>query len=153
MVADVRVVGAERFAQVARELKAAGDKGLRRELFKGLNRATKPLKAAAKQSARSTLPSRGGLAARVAGASFRTKSRAAKNPFVRIVATDSSGRSANLLALDAGRNRHPVHGNRAVWVQQAVTPGWFTRPMTEGAELARTEIAAAVDAVAAQLTR
>jgi hypothetical protein len=149
MVADLRITGAEKFARVARELKAAGDKEMRRELAQGLGRATKPLKAAAKESARTTLPKRGGLAARVASSSFRTRTKTGSSPSIQITARES--KSADLAGLDAGVNRHPVWGNRARWATQRVTPGWFTRPMVEGGGDVRTSILAAVDAVLAKL--
>jgi len=153
MVADFSIRGAEKFAAVARDLKAAGDKELRRELYRGINRATKPLKEDAKKSAASTLPSRGGLAGRVSRARFSTKTRAGASPSVRIVAKDAKGRSVDLAALDGGRLRHPLYGNRGHWYTQSVKPEWFTRPMLAGADKVRREIVAAVDAVAAKLSK
>lgn len=149
MVADIRVDGVEHFAQVARALRAAGAKDLRRELYRGLNRATKPLKDAAKANA-ATLPQRGGLAGRVQRARFSTKGRAGRNPSVSIVAKDAKSRSVDLRALDAGTVRHPTFGHRP-WVSQPVTPGWFSKPMEAGADDVAREVLAAVDAVAAKL--
>ncbi len=152
MVADVRIAGAEKFAALARDLKAAGAKDLRRELYRGLNRATKPLKAAAKESAQSTLPQRGGLAARVARARFSTRSRAGANPSVRIVAKDAAGRKVDLSRLDRGQVRHPVFG-RPPYVSQRVDPGWFSRPMEDGVDVVRAEMIAAIDVVTAKLAK
>lgn len=36
--------------------------------------------------------------------------------------------------IDKGRNRHPVHGNRKVWVAQSVTPGFFSDVVDEEAQ-------------------
>ena len=139
--------GAEEFAKLARDLRAAGDKDLRKELYRGLNRATKGLKDAAKDSARRTLPQGGGLADRVARARFSTRARAGRSPSIRIVAKDSKGRPVDLYALDQGTVRHPTFGRRP-WVAQRVDPGWFTEPMERGAGDARRHIEAAVAEVA-----
>ena len=148
---DLRITGAEQFAHVAKALRDAGDKELRKELYRGLNRATKPLKAEAQAEAAAILPRRGGLSARVAKARFTTKSRGGQNPSVRIVAKDAKGRSADLARIDQGEVRHPVYGH-GPWVKQAVRPGWFTRPMQEGADVVRREVVAAIDAVARKLS-
>jgi hypothetical protein len=148
MVVDLRITGAERFAAVARELKAAGDKELRRELAKSLGEATKPLRLAAKRSARDTLPKRGGLAARTAKASLRTTTRTGASPSIKIVGRQGN---ANLGRLDAGVNRHPVYGNEGKWVTQRVRPGWFSKPMAEGGDEVRRQVVAAVDAVIRKL--
>lgn len=149
MADEFTVRGLERFGKLSRDLRAAGDKDLRRELYRGLQRATKPLKEAAKENARSTLPRKGGLADRVSRARFNTKSRAGRNPSVRIEAKDAKGRSVDLEALDRGSVRHPTFGHRP-WVKQDVRPGWFTQPMEAGVEDVRREVVAAIDEVIRQ---
>lgn len=69
--------------QLARDLKAAGRRDLQKELYAGLNRATKPLRAEIKANALATLPSEGGLAALVANANINVRGGGGK---VRIVA-------------------------------------------------------------------
>lgn len=48
------------FAALARDLQRAGAKDLRRELYKGLQRSARPLRAAVVESAQATLPKGGG---------------------------------------------------------------------------------------------
>ena len=144
--------GAEKFARTARALKKAGAKDLRRELYRGVQRAAKPLKEAAKESARSTLPKRGGLAARVAGARYSTRTKAGRNPSVRIEVRDAAGRKVDVEALDRGVVRHLTFGHRPL-VEQRVRPDWFMRPMREGGDDVRRELEAAVDRVAAKLVQ
>lgn len=122
---------------VARTLRDLGDKDLSRELFRGLNRASTKLKAAAKAEAGRRLPQRGGLARRVAGAKLSTRRVAGRNPGVKIQAKGM----AQLAGMDAGQVLHPVFGNRDVWVTQDITGGWFSEPMEAG----RDEAAAAID--------
>lgn len=122
---------------VAKVLRDIGDKELSRELYRGLNRVTADLKKDAKAEALKRLPSRGGLARRVASSRMATKRLYGANPGLKITA---SGK-AQLPAMDEGTVRHPVYGNRSTWVDQQVSGGWFSEPMFEG----RDEIRSALD--------
>jgi len=148
-VLDVTVRGADEIAHVSRLLREVGDKELRRDLYRGLNRATSPLKRAVKERARATLPSRGGLAARVASSSIAVRTRGGQHPGVRLVARGK----ANLDRLDRGVVRHPVFGNREVWVSQQVTPGWFTEPLQEGVAPVQRELLDVLDDISRRLAR
>lgn len=150
-MADLAIVGADKFQKVARELKKAGDKGLSKELYSAINRATKPLRAEAKKSAAQKLPKAGGLNKRVSRTRMSTRRRGGKNPGVRIVATGME----QLAMMDKGHVRHPVWGNRGRWVNQPIpdAEGWFTQPMEEGAPIVRREIVDAIDKVAKQLAK
>lgn len=151
MAVDIRVTGAEQLRALARDVRAAGDKGIRREMYRGIQRATKPLKAAAQASALEHLPAGGGLNRRVAGARMSTRTRTGgANPGVRIVAREGKA-SIDLAALDRGRLRHPLYGNRRYWYLQRVPDGWWSRPMTQGADTVRRELVAALDDVRRQL--
>ena len=189
MTAALRVVGVEEFRKLAADLKSAGDKQLRKELYLGLNRSAKPLRELAQKSAADTLPSSGGqirkrrlvttgvkvvqgkaykarrhrtvagykrgdsVADRVAASSFRVATRSGSNPSVRLVAREKGGKSVDLSSLDAGRLRHPVYGNRRVWVQQPVPQGWWTKAVTGSDALSavRTEMLDVIETVAKQL--
>jgi hypothetical protein len=141
----IEIKGAEQLATLSKRLKAAGDKELQRELSRGITQAMKPVPAAARASALKTLPSRGGLAQRVAKSQMRTVRRAGPRiAGVRLQAKNSYG----LGMLDRGINHHPVYGNRKVWVRQAVTPGWWTDPTEAAAPLARSEVEKAMQTVA-----
>lgn len=147
---DVRIRGAQQLGDLSKRLRAAGEdgKGLRRELYRGIQRASKPLRAEAQQAARRELPQRGGLAAEVGRAKFSTRTRAGRNPGVSIQAKGEAVRST-----DRGFIRHPVFGNREVWVTQQVPPGWFTETMQAGAPRVRREILEAMENVAQQIAR
>lgn len=58
--AEVKASAAASFAALARDLQHAGATGLRRELYKGMSRAGRPLKPAVVKSAQEKLPSSGG---------------------------------------------------------------------------------------------
>jgi hypothetical protein len=122
---DVTIAGTEALGALSRQLKEIGDKDLRRELLSGIQRAARPIKDAAKASAMSTLPASGGLNRRIAGGKFSVQTRTGRDPAVRIKAPGDA-------RLDKGRLRHPVFGNRRVWVLQQIRPGWFSKPVEAG---------------------
>lgn len=151
MEANVRIEGADQLERVGRQLKELGDKDLRKELFRGFNRATKPLKIAVRTSAELRLPKRGGLNRFVAASRLSTRTRVSgKNVGVRIVAAK---RGSDVEAIDRGRLRHPVFGNRRVWVTQQITPGWFTVPLVAGERTVQRELLQVIDDIERGLSR
>lgn len=141
---SVEIKGAEQLAALAKQLKDAGEKDLQRELNKAINKAVVPMRDAIKASARSTLPRQGGLNQKVARSKFRTVKRSGG---VRLQATNSYG----LAQLNKGTVRHPVFGNREVWVTQKVTPGFWDDPTEKAAPQVRRDIEAAVADVAKRI--
>jgi hypothetical protein len=145
---------ADQFTALSRRLKQAANKDLNRELTRALNRSVLPLKRALPESARATLPRRGGLADRVAASKIGLRrSDNAKGNGIRLVARNQY----QLGQMDRGIVRHPVfkrkgeERRRTVWMAQRITPGWFSGPAEELAPLARRECAAALDRIKAQL--
>lgn len=61
---EMSVKGAEQFRDVAKQLRAAGDKDLTRELYAALNRGADPMKEAIRTNFASRLPQGGGRGAR-----------------------------------------------------------------------------------------
>lgn len=148
---DVRITGADQLGDLGKRLRSAGEdgKGLRKELYRGINRATKPAKADAKAAAARELPQRGGLARLVASSRFSTRTRTGgRNVGVSIVAKGTAVRTT-----DRGFLRHPVFGNREVWVTQRVDPGWFTETLQKSAPKVRREVLDAMRDVAEQIAR
>lgn len=143
---DIVIVGADQLAAVTKRLKAAGEqgKGLRKQLLKEIRLAAKPLVQDVRQSAMDTLPASGGLNRQIRkGIGVRTRA-AGKSVGVRIVAKNRYA----IKSMDKGRLRHPVFGNRDVWVAQSVPPGWFTRPVEAGADEARKGALRAINDIA-----
>jgi hypothetical protein len=143
---SVEVRGADQLARLSKQLKEAGNKDLQRELSRAINQALKPLKTDLQASARTTLPRRGGLAARVAASKFRTR-RSRQGLRLQAVSGDSIQR------IDKGAVRHPVFGNRGVWVIQRVTAGWWTGPVEAAAPKVRQELELAMRQVAHRIGR
>lgn len=121
------VRGAEQLQALARDLRAAGDpgKGLRRELRKNITQAVKPMQAAV-QSKAEAIPTTGsghtGLRAAIAKAT-RIRTSVSQKAQVTLEVAPSrmpSGQRSLPARMDGrGRWRHPVFGNRNVWVNQA----------------------------------
>jgi hypothetical protein len=145
-VTEVNAQGADQLRRLARQLKEAGDRTLARELNKAIRKAVEPLKAELPDSARDTLPSRGGLAERVAQSKIGISRR---KQGLRLVAKNKY----QLKRMDKGSVRHPVFGNTEVWALQFITPGWFTRRAEEHREAIQDEVVAAMDSVASQIER
>lgn len=118
-MADAEVTGLDDLVRVSKALKATGDKGLRRELSAGLNRATKPTREDLNAAIPDTFPSGGGLAGQMAKrARFSVSTRASeRTTAVRLVAR-GKGRRTLQNATQHGQITHPVFGNRKVWVTQ-----------------------------------
>lgn len=143
------IQGVEQLNALAKALKEAGDKGLQRELSKGIRNAVKPFKDRVVESAMETLPSGGGLNALVAARVRRARIRRSANG-VQVVAAGSKGMK-DLAAIDAGSVRHPVFGNRAAWVSQDVTPGFWSDAEKESAPEAAKGVVQAMETVRAKI--
>lgn len=148
--------GPEQLARISRQLKEEANRGLQRELTRALTEATKPLKDELRKSARSTLPSSGGLAERIAGSRFGTRRVVKGNQAgVRLTATNKHG----LMNLDRGRLRHPVFADSSqtrdewTWVTQRITPGWWTQPLKAGTPEAGKKIEEAIGRVSDRIER
>jgi hypothetical protein len=150
VASTVQIVGGHQLLVLSQRLRAAGATGAKREMTKGLNRATKPLKAAAKANAKVVLPHRGGLGRRVARTKMQTKVRTGRVADVRILALPSA--VADPRRIDQGRVKHPTWG-RAPWVLQDVTPGWATKPWEEGGPIVAKEMIGVLNDVSAQIGR
>lgn len=141
---DVRVDG-DQLRRVRAELNRLGDKELKKALFAGLNRATKPMREAALREAPLRLPRRGGLGDRVA----RTTKLGTSTSRGGVAIFGRNRSQARLM--DQGFVRHPVFGNREVWVTQQVEAGYFTVPASRAAPRARGALVVAMKRIEREL--
>lgn len=150
MSADLEVRGAEQLAVLAKALREVADKDLQRELYRGLNRVTKPVKEDIRKSAASKLPKRGGLADRVAKSKIATKRRTGvRTAGIRIVGTSGY----DIKSMDRGVLRKPLFGNRQFWYHQPITPGWWTDPLEASADTVREELVEVLEDIAEQVVK
>ena len=126
MTANLRMEGAADLARLSADLKSAARNDLRKEMLAGIRKVTKPAIAAVRVSAEYRLPRRGGLAHDVATSRMTARTSLSLNSAgVRIQ------RPVGAQLDRTGKFRHPVFGNRQVWVEQQTDPEWFTRPLEE----------------------
>jgi hypothetical protein len=145
---DLTIKGAEELDVLAKRIKQHGDKNLRKELLRGIREGTKGTKAKIKANAMSELPGRGGLARRVAGSKFATKTRTtSKVTSIRITAANAY----EVKKMNAGMLRHPVYGNRKKWVSQTIKAGWFTDPIEADAPAIRAALGKVMADIAAKI--
>ena len=116
-MADFEIRGADDVDALVKRIGSHADaKAIRKEMFAGLNRSTKEVRADMKDAIGSALPSRGGLAKSVQSSTrFSTSAKSGRNAGVTIWAR-SKGATASR-ANTAGMVRHPVFGGRR-WVTQ-----------------------------------
>jgi hypothetical protein len=144
----------QELAALSKALKEAGERDLRRELYAGLNRATKPMIRASRVRMLAQLPARGGLNRRAAKARISTQQRRSRGGDPQIHIRGRAGSQAvDLRAIDSGLIRHPVFGRPDSWVMQRITAGTWTYAMLSEAPQARREVEAALDDVAAKLDK
>lgn len=124
---DVTIRGAEDVDRLVRALREHADsKALRRELTKGLNSVSKPIREHMIDRIPDALPNGGGLAARMQ--SMVRSSASAKSGRYAGVSIRFRSSGYDIRTLTGGRLRHPVFGNRSAWVEQSagVNPEAFT---------------------------
>lgn len=129
-MAGVHVEGSRKIALVGRALRQMGtDRSILNEMTKQIRQSAPPLRDEIRQSARTTLPRRGGLGEWVARARINVsvkRGATTAGVYVNIGKNSIHGRT-DLQSLDAGTVRHPLWGKRKYWYPQAVTPGFASR--------------------------
>lgn len=136
---DIELRGADDVDALVRRIRAHADaKAIRKELYAGLNRVSKPLRQEMKDSTGEppVLPTSGGLQAQAtARQSVTTSIKGGKYAGVSIRIRGLKGGIDIGSVHRTGRLRHPVFGNRSVWVTQSagVRPKWM-EPVFEGSK-------------------
>ena len=145
MALEIR--GGEQLARLAKDLKAAGEKDLAKELNAGLRGAMEPSKTRMQASARTNLPSRGGFNRKVAAARFNIRVSTSRG--IRLVASHRY----QLKLIDQGGVRHPLFGDRGHWYLTRFAPGVFTNPFEEMAPQLRDQLNSATQNMANKIGR
>lgn len=146
--------GAEDFATLARRLKAAGETGLRRELYKALNDAVKPITQKITDPAhlRAYFP---GRYADTVAADLKVstvQNGSIRTPGIRISATGRV-KKRKVVQLNDGALHHPLFGDRDHWYLQirGVRVGFFSDPCEQSGPDVREKIMTAIDETAAKV--
>lgn len=152
MVAELRIEGADKFGELARALRKAGDKDLRTALYRGINSSVKPLTETVKRRTPEYLPRR--YAAELAKTlKVKVKRRGGRDPSIRLMGQSKTklGKERDLRSLNRGRLRHPLYGNRRYWYDQKVTPNWWDDPLLEEVDQVREVLVNVLDDIGARL--
>jgi len=128
--------------KVSKALKAAATKEMRTALRKIMAEETKPTRKKIKQSAIDNLPSTGKLNKWTASMPSQNTDFREKSAGVRI---RMSKKGHDIAALNRGRLRHPLFGNRKHWYTQTIAEGFFTKPIEEDEADLKQRIQAAVE--------
>lgn len=151
---DLEVRGQYQLRLLSARLREAGEEGqgLRRELFKAINEAAKPL-ADEVQSVMHLDDYLPNPYARVLSADMTvgTQKRFGRNPSVAIRARGRAHRR-KLRQLDEGVLHHTLWGNRNHWYLQHVRPGFFSNAAERQAPAIRGQVLDAMAATARKIT-
>lgn len=123
---QLRIEGLDKLQDLSVGLKEAADRGVTNRVRAAIRAETKPAGLRILRKGAEEMPRGGGFAARVAtqGRVGLQSALVAKNLHITMTL---SNKGANMKALEAGVLRHPVFGNRGVWVRQSVPAGAFRR--------------------------
>jgi hypothetical protein len=119
----IRVEGGAQLREVSLRLRAAGEVGLKREMYAAIRVATQPAKDAVRASALATMPKSGGANVQIAGKKIISST---------LIGPRSAGvrlKMRNQSQLNSGQLRHPRFGDRSRWFTTNVPPGFWTRPL------------------------
>lgn len=139
------VRGAGKYKSLAKRLKDAGRGDLRRDLFRALNRATKPIRRDIKARTPEFLPNN--YAAVFTPDLKLSTTQRSSGPGVGVRIRAKSKR--NIRRPERGMVRHPLFGNREHWfTTSANKPNFFTDPAREGTDEVRRELLEAMEIIA-----
>lgn len=147
----LEINGADQYASLSARLRVAGERGLQRELQQALTAASGPARQNVLDHLPVYLPNRyaDDLESQF---KMRASGRGGSAAAVRIKGAATGPYGPRFVwALNKGKLRHPLFGDRGHWYSQDVYPGFFTQPLQDSAPEVRKELVAAMDRVAAQI--
>lgn len=153
-MANLEIQGADKFLHVAKALKQAGDKELKRELGHAIKVSVAPMTQEVRDHVAQYLPS--GYAPILARDLKTRQSWRTRGETVGLLLSGyAKGKRErrHVKAINKGILRHPVFGNRGAWVAQRVRPGFWDEPLANAKERPAKEIRAALDSIARKLAR
>ena len=151
---STEVRGQYQLRLLSARLREAGTegKGLRRELYRAISDAAKPVAAEVGSAGhlRAYLPD---PYADVLASDLTvgTQKRFGRNPSVAIRARGRA-KKRKIRQLDAGTLNHPLFGNRKYWFREQVRPGFFTDPVRKAAPEIRAKVLDAMAETGRKLT-
>lgn len=139
--------GAEQLSALAKRFNEAGRKDLRIELYRGINRATKPLKEEVKKNLPTYMPANYVRVLQPKLKLTTSKRTNANSPGVIIRARANN----RLDQLEDGTLRHPLFGMRGEWYNTTIKPGFFSVTLKDNADEVAKSVQKAMDEVAKKI--
>lgn len=166
---DVRLLNTGSLLELQRRLRAAGNENIRSSMQRRIRHAAEPLKDELQTTIRELAIASQPRRTRPGGSSPTTRPmRATIAEAIRIsVRTTAGGAGARVwidrgrlpadlkgmpAAINEGRIRHPVYGNRRRWVQQDAAPLWWDRTVRAHTPRIEREVGRVMDDVRRRLT-
>ncbi|HWB36975.1 MAG TPA: hypothetical protein VHA75_13225 [Rugosimonospora sp.] len=153
----MKIEGAEKLAALGKAVRAMGsDRTIIKALTKRIRTLGTPVKTELKTSALAVLPKRGGLAAWVAKSRLTISVRRGTHTAGISIkqGRNSAGGRTDLRAIDRGRLRHPMLGDREHWYTQQITPGFWSDVIDgPAADQFQQEAVAAIDDALAEVAQ
>lgn len=149
MPSDFEIRTSADMAALQRALKRMGNTEMRKRITDVIKDGAKPIREKIKQNT-SRLPSRGGLAAKVARARFRTINKTGVKSYGVVLKATSN--DASLRRLDRGQNRHKTFGEEP-WHDQSVNPGFFKDGVEEGAKRLEQDLMREANKIAEEIEK
>jgi hypothetical protein len=153
---ELSVYGADKLARLAAKLKALGEGELRKRMLAELRKAGRELRDAEREAALG-LPAgkyETGLRQAIAAAMVVRTRTAGSSAGVRVM-VDRNKLPADKrrlpILMNRGTWRHPVYGDREVWVSQRSQPGWWDEPGQRLNPVLRQRMINVLDRVAAEI--
>jgi hypothetical protein len=156
------VAGAADFSALAKRLKDAGETGLRRELYKAVSKAAKPLgdQVRSEEYLKPYMPDRyaGVLSRDMSVRTFKGSRSGGARVAIFVKGRDHD---RQVTVLERGFIRHPIFADAGVdrrdwrwWTQaKAMTPGFFSDAVKNAGPQIRRDVLAAMHDVAQQIER
>lgn len=151
---EFKVVGLQDLLAVRRKLLAIGDAGLGKPMARQLRKTVEPLKQAVRAEAAAVSP---GDYKAVLPKSLRFRQRMNTSRLTALITIRIFGEARknrrDVPAINLGRLRHPLFGNRNFWYAQRVRAGFVDRPFDRHTPEVVKAMGEVIDDLADQITR
>lgn len=157
---EVKIVGGEKLAELAKRCRQAGRRDLKLEMTRAVRAEAAPVLAKLKTAIRSVDMGIGskssgsghtGIRERIARA-VRLKLTTGRRAGLRFETIPVPGEENMPRHVDKGRWRHRVYGHN-VWVNQQAEPGWWTGTVRAAVPGLRIRVLSIFERIAAKLDR
>ncbi|MFE6482395.1 hypothetical protein ACFVGN_05570 [Streptomyces sp. NPDC057757] len=168
MTGEVRLLNTGSLLELQRRLRAAGGENIRASMQRRIRRSAEPLRDDLQETIRNlVITSQGRSSGKRGGPSPTTRPlRATIADAIRISVRTSGSPGARIWidrarlpddmkqmpgAINTGRIRHPVFGNRRRWTQQNATPLWWDNTVRSHRPRMESEVARVLDDIRRRL--